>query len=253
MRRHFDSKHPEISLKLPKESNRHACSCGRTFLEPNRLQEHMEVHFFTWNKVLYCNFSLLIIKQWLGRKIRRKKALKMKMTTMWQTGSFMYKIDQLNPIMLTAFTNKRPLHILNPSYATGVSSVRKMVVFVEPLSKKWIRIFLLCTWLPRAYLDRNANNGSKTENSILRANCPSLSLITKVYCLCQSSNQYLALLSDHFSVQITHNNFQTNLGFLIKPPNYPEHKDKNDVPKAENGPFWPKSSKFLEHFCVKTF
>ena len=43
MRRHFDSKHPEIVLKLPKEANRHACSCGRTFLEPNRLQEHMEV------------------------------------------------------------------------------------------------------------------------------------------------------------------------------------------------------------------
>jgi len=42
MRRHFDSKHPEIVLKLPKEANRHACSCGRTFLEPNRLQEHME-------------------------------------------------------------------------------------------------------------------------------------------------------------------------------------------------------------------
>ena len=45
MRRHFDSKHPEIVLKLPKEANRHACSCGRTFLEPNRLQEHMEVSF----------------------------------------------------------------------------------------------------------------------------------------------------------------------------------------------------------------
>ena len=43
MRRHFDSKHPELKLKLPKDSDRHACSCGRTFLEPNRLQEHMEV------------------------------------------------------------------------------------------------------------------------------------------------------------------------------------------------------------------
>ena len=44
MRRHFDSKHSELKLKLPKESDRHACSCGRTFLEPNRLQEHMEVN-----------------------------------------------------------------------------------------------------------------------------------------------------------------------------------------------------------------
>ena len=43
MRRHFDSKHSELKLKLPKEADRHACSCGRTFLEPNRLQEHMEV------------------------------------------------------------------------------------------------------------------------------------------------------------------------------------------------------------------
>merc|ERR1711990_346722 len=42
MRRHFDSKHPDLKLKLPKDSDRHACSCGRTFLEPNRLQEHME-------------------------------------------------------------------------------------------------------------------------------------------------------------------------------------------------------------------
>jgi len=42
MRRHFDSKHSELKLKLPKEADRHACSCGRTFLEPNRLQEHME-------------------------------------------------------------------------------------------------------------------------------------------------------------------------------------------------------------------
>ena len=41
MRRHFESKHPKKKLKLPKEQDRHPCSCGRTFLEPNRLQEHM--------------------------------------------------------------------------------------------------------------------------------------------------------------------------------------------------------------------
>ena len=41
MRRHFESKHPNKKLKLPKDDDRHPCSCGRTFLEPNRLQEHM--------------------------------------------------------------------------------------------------------------------------------------------------------------------------------------------------------------------
>ena len=41
MRRHFESKHPKMTLQLPAESDRHGCSCGRTFLEPNRLQEHM--------------------------------------------------------------------------------------------------------------------------------------------------------------------------------------------------------------------
>ena len=42
MRRHFESKHPKKKLKLPKDEDRHPCSCGRTFLEPNRLQEHMQ-------------------------------------------------------------------------------------------------------------------------------------------------------------------------------------------------------------------
>ena len=41
MRRHFESKHSDKKLNLPKEENRHGCPCGRTFLEPNRLQEHM--------------------------------------------------------------------------------------------------------------------------------------------------------------------------------------------------------------------
>ena len=41
MRRHFESKHSNKKLKLPKDEDRHPCSCGRTFLEPNRLQEHM--------------------------------------------------------------------------------------------------------------------------------------------------------------------------------------------------------------------
>jgi hypothetical protein len=41
MRRHFESKHAKKKLNLPEEEDRHPCSCGRTFLEPNRLQEHM--------------------------------------------------------------------------------------------------------------------------------------------------------------------------------------------------------------------
>jgi len=41
MRRHYESKHPETPLCLPPLKMRHSCECGKTFLEPNRLQEHM--------------------------------------------------------------------------------------------------------------------------------------------------------------------------------------------------------------------
>ena len=41
MRRHYESKHAETPLCLPPLKMRHSCECGKTFLEPNRLQEHM--------------------------------------------------------------------------------------------------------------------------------------------------------------------------------------------------------------------
>lgn len=44
MRRHYESKHPKTNLTLPPVRMRHPCSCGKTFLEPNRLQEHMHNH-----------------------------------------------------------------------------------------------------------------------------------------------------------------------------------------------------------------
>ncbi|CAG5085210.1 Oidioi.mRNA.OKI2018_I69.PAR.g10840.t1.cds [Oikopleura dioica] len=59
MRRHYESKHPETPLTLPPLKMRHACECGKTFLEPNRLQEHMKSQKHMYqpdkNKVPYEN------------------------------------------------------------------------------------------------------------------------------------------------------------------------------------------------------
>ena len=75
MRRHFDSKHSELKLKLPKEADRHACSCGRTFLEPNRLQEHMEVRTVMRGNVrTFSEYSRFFVRK--CQKISREKAVK---------------------------------------------------------------------------------------------------------------------------------------------------------------------------------